>query len=106
MRKLRVLDAARVEYLETLRYYHKIDRDLARSFRSEYRAQVARITEFPESVPRVSRTPGFHLRRILLDRFQYALVFAVLDGEIVVVAVHHQRRKPGYWRARLANVRP
>jgi hypothetical protein len=31
--------------------------------------------------------------------------FALQDDELVIVAVHHQHRKPGYWRPRLAKVR-
>jgi hypothetical protein len=42
---------------------------------------------------------------VLIDRFEYAIVFALLEGEIVVVAVHHQHRRPGYWKPRLASVR-
>ena len=59
-----------------------------------------------ESFPCVPRAPGFHVRRCLLDRFEHAVVFALIDDEIVILAVHHQRRKPGYWKPRLAKVRP
>lgn len=106
MQKVRFLDEAQSEYLDRLRYYRNIDRDLARAFRAEFREVLARVRALPESFPRVPRTAEFHVRRSLLDRFEHALVFALLEDEIVIVAVHHQRRRPGYWRPRLASVRP
>jgi hypothetical protein len=39
-------------------------------------------------------------------RFPYAVYIAYLPLELVVVAVAHQHRKPGYWRKRLARVTP
>jgi plasmid stabilization system protein ParE len=103
--KVRALDDAQAEYLDRLRYYRNIDRDLARGFRDEFRQQLAQARRFPESFPRLPRTRDFHVHRCLLDRFEHVIVFALLDDEIVIIAVHHQRRKPGYWKPRLAKVR-
>ncbi len=36
-------------------------------------------------------------RRLVLRRFPYNVFFRVGTGEIVVVAVAHQRRRPGYY---------
>jgi hypothetical protein len=41
------------------------------------------------------------VRRLLVDRFPYALVFVESETEIRVLAVAHTRRRPGYWRSRL-----
>jgi hypothetical protein len=41
------------------------------------------------------------LRRILLERFPYALIVAVRPDKRLVLAVAHLRRRPGYWRARV-----
>lgn len=40
------------------------------------------------------------VRRVLLRRFPYHLVY-VTEPRSVVVALAHLRRKPGYWAARL-----
>lgn len=40
------------------------------------------------------------LRRLLLGKFPFSVIYAVNDEEIVVVAVAHQRRRPGYWAHR------
>ena len=39
-------------------------------------------------------------RRVLLDKFRYAVVYRVHADELLVIAVMHQARRPGYWRAR------
>lgn len=50
-------------------------------------------------VPEVSRSLG--VRRLLLRRFPFAIVFVELADEIRVLAVAHTSRRPGYWRDRL-----
>lgn len=41
------------------------------------------------------------VRRVLITRFPYAIVFVEVDGEIRVIAVMHGRQRPGYWMRRL-----
>lgn len=40
-------------------------------------------------------------RRIRIGKFSYDIVYILRNGSIVVVAIAHQRRRPGYWRSRL-----
>lgn len=49
--------------------------------------------QFPEIEPEV--------RRGLLNRFPYAVYFVVENEMVAIVAVLHQRRRPGAWRDRL-----
>jgi hypothetical protein len=45
---------------------------------------------------------GIHRTRYLrLDRFPYLIIYRFLPSEILVVAVAHHARKPGYWKNRL-----
>jgi plasmid stabilization system protein ParE len=39
-------------------------------------------------------------RRALLATFHYAVVFEILENEIVVIAVAHASREPNYWFGR------
>ncbi len=41
------------------------------------------------------------IRRFLLARFPFAIAYLSLGQEIVVLAVAHVRRQPGYWRTRI-----
>ena len=36
-----------------------------------------------------------------MKKFPYAVVYLELVDEIVVVAIAHSHRKPGYWRGRI-----
>ena len=42
-----------------------------------------------------------NLRRLMLTRFPYALIYSATDDLLHVVAVAHARRRPGYWRPRV-----
>lgn len=67
---------------------------------------IARIELAPRSfglAPLVARSLG--VRKALLDRFPFSLVFVELDAELRVLAVAHQRRRPGYWRRRVRRPR-
>jgi hypothetical protein len=39
--------------------------------------------------------------RCRVNRFPYGLVYEVSGEEIVIVAVMHLHRRPGYWRDRV-----
>jgi len=41
------------------------------------------------------------LRRCRMNRFPYGLIYAIENGDILVLAVAHLHREPGYWRDRL-----
>jgi toxin ParE1/3/4 len=42
------------------------------------------------------------VRRFLLARFPFAVGYIVEPGEVIVLAVAHLRRRPGYWVGRLS----
>ena len=39
-------------------------------------------------------------RHLILQKFPYVVVYRVLDSAVEVVAVAHERRRPGYWKQR------
>jgi plasmid stabilization system protein ParE len=85
-------------------------RELDESFRW-YEAQALGLgdeflTEVDRAVSAVQRRPRtwpvFHgqIRRRLVHRFPYALIYEH-DGSVIrVLAVMHLHRRPGYWRNR------
>ena len=107
MLRVRVLDEARREYAEAVKWYREEDLDVARDMVTEYVARIRRARQLPRSGALVHSLPGrYEVRRFLLGRFPYAVYIAYLPLELVIVAVAHQHRKPGYWRKRLAKVKP
>jgi hypothetical protein len=103
--RIRWLQEARLEAAKSAHYYQAKDPELGPIFTAEIRERLAFVKQFPETGFRLPRTKDIHVRRVLVDRFKYAIVFALFQGGIVVVAVHHQHRRPGYWKPRLASVR-
>lgn len=45
--------------------------------------------------------PGIRIRRALLPRFPYTLIFIDMGAEVRVIAVAHVKREPGYWLERI-----
>ncbi|MBL8683290.1 MAG: type II toxin-antitoxin system RelE/ParE family toxin [Myxococcales bacterium] len=61
-------------------------------------ATLERIDTTPElGVP---TSQDRRTRRLLLARFPFHLVYRVAPAELVVIAVAHTKRRPGYWKAR------
>ena len=50
--------------------------------------------------PCIGRRDG-ELRRFPLRKFPFTLIYALEEDDLVVVAVSHHRRRPGYWAGRL-----
>jgi plasmid stabilization system protein ParE len=71
-------------------------------------AASAFMAELDLAVDRISGSPDrwatyLHgTRRYLLNRFPYFVVYRVTGNKLQVVAVAHGRKRPGYWRHRLA----
>ena len=45
------------------------------------------------------------VRRFLLARFPFAVGYVVEGSDVVVLAIAHLRRRPGYWAGRLSGSR-
>lgn len=92
--------------------FHPKAQDEFQAAAEEYAAVSSVAPAFvpPSSAPSARSIPGaagpvrsskVDLRRFVLHRFPYVIVYLVDPGEIVVLAVAHTRRRPGYWRRRL-----
>ena len=62
-----------------------------------YDSQKKLLVEKPEIGARIDEI----FRRMLLNRFPYVLIYSLEPERIWIVAVAHQRRRPGYWRRRI-----
>ncbi len=40
------------------------------------------------------------IRRFLLRRFPYVIIYEIVSDEIHILAVAHTKRRPGYWKNR------
>lgn len=101
MKPARLSREATREMAEAASWYESKQPGLADRFLEEVENQVALVREHPSAFPVLRDTSKAEVRRALLPRFPYALVFFELNTEIWIVAVAHQKRKPGYWLHRL-----
>ena len=100
MTPIRFHRAAGAEAEAAVRWYNERVAGLGDDFRAELAAAVERVGAGPLMWPISPYDP--RTRRHLLSRFPYSLVYVVrADGEVVVAAVAHAKRRPGYWRTRI-----
>ncbi len=95
--KLKILAAAQQELLEAADYYRAMDPALGDAFRQESKLAIQRMIAFPSAWHALSAD----LRRCQLNRFPYALIYTATASEILVLAVAHLHRSPGYWHNRI-----
>ena len=97
MRALVFLRAAREELLQAVHYYEQEREGLGKSFLSVVQALAERLLDHPESGPIIFRD----VRRAGVRRFRYDLVYRIRPDALIIVAVAHHSRRPGYWKNRL-----
>ncbi|WP_018293521.1 type II toxin-antitoxin system RelE/ParE family toxin [Mariprofundus ferrooxydans] len=96
MTTVRFLAPAEEEMSASARYYEQQFPGLGHRFLVEVARVIASIKAHPDAgLPLDANT-----RRKLLRHFPYALLYRTRPTEIIIVAVMHQHRKPGYWRNR------
>ncbi|MGH9383879.1 MAG: type II toxin-antitoxin system RelE/ParE family toxin [Vicinamibacterales bacterium] len=99
---VRFEDEADVEYREAGRWYDARQTGLGIEFFDEVDATVRRIVEFPRIGASVPRVPsGLLVRRLAVARFPYHVVYLEPTNALRILAIAHDRRKPGYWKHRL-----
>ena len=85
------------EYEEATVYYSKISRELAVSFIDLVEKGIKKIREHPEAWQVVEED----VRRHLIKRFPFGIYYTIEGDHILIVAVMHMSRQPGYWKKRL-----
>ena len=88
--------AAEAEYFEAIRYYSRISSDLGLSFVTEVENAIQRARQFPEAYGKVADS----LRHVGTHRFPYVIIYESRGDRILIWAVAHTSREPGYWKAR------
>jgi plasmid stabilization system protein ParE len=100
----RVLAEADQEVDQGAGYYELETPGTGRRFVRAYLELITHIQQFPRTGTRLREfdEPGLEVRSFIVSPiFPYTVFAAVLEDEIVVLAVAHQHREPGYWAERL-----
>ena len=87
---------AAAELEEASGFYESRMAGLGKSFAAEVQRTVTLIRQFPDTGLAVG--PSCH--RVMVPRFPYSIIYRRDPDSIVILAISHQRRRPGYWRRR------
>ena len=93
----RFLTPAEEEMTEAALFYEAASSQLGSDFLDDVQRAVDRLRKFPEAGEAI--TSG--LRRTLLHRFPFSLIYAIEENVIIVIAVAHHGRRPWYWQSRI-----
>ena len=87
---------ASAELDEVIQYYETYERGMGMAFLEEAYSAIRRICIYPAACPAASA----NTRKCILNRFPYALMYQIKDGNVRIIAFAHLRRRPGYWTRR------
>src|SRR3989304_6341294 len=89
---------ALAEYEAAALYYAERDPPVGRRFVAAVEDAIDRILDFPTRW----RVPDEDARRCLTGGFPYGVLYTIEPDFVLIVAVMHCSREPGYWKRRVA----
>ena len=92
------LPPAEEEMVAAAQFYEAQCPGLGTDFLKEVHLAVDAIAAHPRSGSRIKN----EIRRRLLKRFPFGLLYVIEEQAVVIVAVMHLRRRPGYWREHIS----
>ena len=95
--KIRFLTIAEIEVDEAVSWYQKQSEDQDLNFLDELVRAISVITAYPLIAAEIEPD----IRIYFLNRFPYSLIYGIEDNGIVIIALAHQSREPGYWADRV-----
>jgi plasmid stabilization system protein ParE len=100
--RVRLDPRAAAELEQAADWYDGQRTGLGRDLVLEVRAAVRALARRPRAgSPIEGVDPTLDVRRVRVGRFPYQVVYVTLDDDVVVIAIAHDRRQPGYWAARV-----
>jgi toxin ParE1/3/4 len=95
---LELYDEALAEMAGTIEYYNEQREGLGAEFREAVEAVLDNIQHRPFSYPVIAAS---NVRRVLTNRFPFAIIYRVENDMIVIVSVFHTSRNPIIWKGRI-----
>ena len=94
---VRFLTVAQKEVDDTVQWFNERAEGKGLEFLDELDRAIRRIRKFPLAAFEIET----EIRRTLIARFPYSVVYGIDNETIVVIAVAHSHRKPDYWMDRI-----
>lgn len=97
MKSYELLPRADTELSEAAAFYDAQTLGLGDEFLEEVHRAITLLVSSPDlGSPQRRQT-----RRLLVRRFPYSIVYRDESDRVLIVAIAHQSRRPGYWRRRV-----
>lgn len=93
---LSVHESAEIEINEAVDFYEMECRGLGSVFIDTIESAIDSIVQFPAA----SQVLRGRVRRKVLHKFPYSVLYSVRPDEIRILAVAHQKKRPFYWCGR------
>ena len=93
----RFLFPAEEEMTEASVFYDAASRGLGEDFLDDIQQAIDRVCEYPQ----IGEVVASGLRRLLLHRFPFSIIYSEETDLILVIAIAHHARRPGYWQSRV-----
>lgn len=87
---------AELEFNQAIDYYENIQPGLGNDFALEVYLTIQRVIEYPIAWPVFDGD----IRRSLLRRFPYGVLYSIERESVFIVAVMNLHRAPDYWYGR------
>ena len=98
--KFKIIEPAEMELDDAFDYYEYELAGLGQKFLVEFRKGVKRILAHPSAWSPIQE----NVRKCVLKKFPYTIVYAIEENLIIILAVAHQHRLPDYWIDRLSDL--
>ncbi|MCF8455003.1 MAG: type II toxin-antitoxin system RelE/ParE family toxin [Bacteroidales bacterium] len=85
------------ELEDAVEYYDDKVKGLGKKFKEEIKSGIKRIREHPQ----MWQEEKYGIRRYLLYRFPFKILFSIEKDYILIVAIAHCHRRPNYWINRI-----
>lgn len=82
------------ELREAVDYYEEIEPGLGYDLSVELYSAVQRAVSYPKAWPVLDGD----IRRALVRRFPYGVLYSEEEGMLLIIAVMNLHREPGYWK--------
>ena len=96
MKTARFVSPAEREMVQAAQYYNSKVPNLGAEFLHEVKKAVMRLEADPDAAQKVRGD----VRRRLIRRFPFGVLYRIDPDEIVILAVMHLSRHPDYWHRR------
>lgn len=97
MKRVHLRRVAKRDLREAFTWYRSRDPELANRFLDEVYKALGMLERFPNVGGPVFGISDSATRQLPVDTFPYQVVFKRFENRTSVLAIAHERKRPGYW---------